>query len=688
MKNYKLHFCSLYLIGAIGLLVWSAWVVEDAFITFRTVANFVDGYGLRWNVAERVQVYTHPLWMFLVAAVYFFTGEIYYTAIFTSIAVTTLALAVLGLLIAPTARYCALACAVLCSSQAFVDYSTSGLENPLSHLLIAAFSYLCLHRGFDRKTYFSLCLVAGLAAFNRMDTILLYLPVLLYVTAQRKSYTWIWPCAAGFAPFIAWELFSLIYYGFPFPNTAYAKLNTGIDASDLALRGLEYLLDSLRNDPVTLSALAAALALLSFRGSAVQRLLAVGAALYITYIVSIGGGYMRGRFLSAPLFAALCTLPPCASLSRARVFVPALLVVLCLNLVSPTSTLVGGITSKRDEFFTTTSLLRAWGREDGTAFPNHPWAERGRQARARDLYAQDIRTGGYLTAQARNGSTLVTTWTAVGFSGFYAGPEVHIVDALALTDPLLARLPPYYQKEWTAGHLERLVPDGYIETQLSGRNELVDPKLNAYYDKLALVTRGPLFSRDRWIAIWELNMAHHDHLIDYDAYRSPSELRVLQNRVRVRPGNAVHRIALGKALIAENATEDAIEQFRWAMRFNPDSFSNHYNIGLACFQKGLFKEAITAFSRAVELDGKVITNARLNLAAALASTGAYEKAEVLLKGILQREPKNAHVLHNLGRIAQRRGRVAEALAYLERAVRLGYDDGTHAALRRLYEESQ
>ena len=123
------------------------------------------------------------------------------------------------------------------------------------------------------------------------------------------------------------------------------------------------------------------------------------------------------------------------------------------------------------------------------------------------------------------------------------------------------------------------------------------------------------------------------------------------------------------------------------MKINPDSSFNHYTVGLACFQKGLFKEAIAAFSRAVEFDGQS-ADARLNLTAALASTGAYEKAEVLLKGILQREPKNAHVLHNLGRIAQRRGRVAEALAYLERAVRLGYDDGTHAALRRLYEESQ
>ena len=43
------------------LLVRTAWMCDDAFITLRTVDNFVQGYGLVWNVGERVQVYTHPL---------------------------------------------------------------------------------------------------------------------------------------------------------------------------------------------------------------------------------------------------------------------------------------------------------------------------------------------------------------------------------------------------------------------------------------------------------------------------------------------------------------------------------------------------------------------------------------------------------------------------------------------------
>jgi len=39
----------------------TAWVCGDAYITFRTIDNLVHGYGLRWNVDERVQAFTHPV---------------------------------------------------------------------------------------------------------------------------------------------------------------------------------------------------------------------------------------------------------------------------------------------------------------------------------------------------------------------------------------------------------------------------------------------------------------------------------------------------------------------------------------------------------------------------------------------------------------------------------------------------
>ena len=61
----------------IVVLLRSAYVNEDAYITMRTVDNFVNGYGLRWNIAERVQTFTHPLWLIMITTIYFFTQNIY-----------------------------------------------------------------------------------------------------------------------------------------------------------------------------------------------------------------------------------------------------------------------------------------------------------------------------------------------------------------------------------------------------------------------------------------------------------------------------------------------------------------------------------------------------------------------------------------------------------------------------------
>ena len=68
------------------LIIKSAWVCDDAYISFRTVYNFVNGYGLTWNIAERVQGFTHPLWLFVLSIFYFITREPFYTTVFVSLA--------------------------------------------------------------------------------------------------------------------------------------------------------------------------------------------------------------------------------------------------------------------------------------------------------------------------------------------------------------------------------------------------------------------------------------------------------------------------------------------------------------------------------------------------------------------------------------------------------------------------
>ena len=70
----------------------NAWIGDDAYITFRVVDNFINGYGLTFNPDERVQAYTHPLWMLLLSAAYAVTSNLFYTTLALSYALCVLAL--------------------------------------------------------------------------------------------------------------------------------------------------------------------------------------------------------------------------------------------------------------------------------------------------------------------------------------------------------------------------------------------------------------------------------------------------------------------------------------------------------------------------------------------------------------------------------------------------------------------
>ena len=120
-------------------LVRTAWLCDDAYISFRTADNLLNGYGPVWNVGERVQSFTNPLWLALCTAAFGITGNVYYTAIALSVLVTLGFVFLLVTRVAVSSRHLLVCFAVLLSSKAFIDYSTSGLENPLTHLLLLAF---------------------------------------------------------------------------------------------------------------------------------------------------------------------------------------------------------------------------------------------------------------------------------------------------------------------------------------------------------------------------------------------------------------------------------------------------------------------------------------------------------------------------------------------------------------------
>ena len=164
-------------------VVRTAWMCDDAYITLRTVDNFVSGFGPRWNVAERVQTYTHPLWMFVLALPYYVTREAYFTPLVVSMLASLAAMWLLVSRIAVSSATAIIGATVLTFSRAFVEFSTSGLENPLTHLLLAIFFVLYWHpERAHRLTH--LWIVVSLIMVNRLDAGLLVLPAMLVRTYQ------------------------------------------------------------------------------------------------------------------------------------------------------------------------------------------------------------------------------------------------------------------------------------------------------------------------------------------------------------------------------------------------------------------------------------------------------------------------------------------------------------------------
>lgn len=500
-RRWQLLFAATSLVLA-WMMVQSAWLSDDGLITFRTLEHFVNGDGLRFNLAERVQSYTHPLWLFLLAPVYLATGEAFYTPILVSLVVSSVAVA--GLLVVPVreGRWLAASAAGACllSSKAFVDYTTSGLETPLSYLLLAIGIHLALS---EPRRLGALALVTSLAFVNRMDSVLLLLPPLLLsiageVRGPTPTRSWLASLLLGFTPALSWLVFATFYYGTPLPNTFYAKLTTGIDGALLREQGLFFLGHSFRFDIVTpaviLISLCLAAVVATRRRSFSAAAVAAGIVLQLLYLVEIGGDFMAGRLLAPPFFAAVALL--------ARVAWPAAgfggLALLCLvvSLMNPLSPLRAGRDyENRDE----AQVLADRGISD----------ERGFYYRRRGLLAREAERELTAGSRCREDSAPVVIRSVcgeLGYESFSACRATFLADRCALSDPLLARMPMIDPTRWRVGHYFRRVPRGYRDSLEQDANLLAAPAHHALYEDIRLATRAPLFAPGRFGAIWRLSV--------------------------------------------------------------------------------------------------------------------------------------------------------------------------------------
>jgi arabinofuranosyltransferase len=498
---------------AIGIHIFlTAWVAEDAYITFRVIDNFMHGYGLRWNIHERVQAYTHPLWMLLHIPLYALWPNIFHVTLALSIACSMAALIVV-LTSVRKPLFTTLGCFFLplALSKAFIDYATSGLETPLSFLLYAAFGYTLLRLQEHRYFWFFCSLSVALALFNRLDVVFLYAPALLWlVLTHGRRLRW-GQILLGALPLIGWLGFALFYYGFIFPNTKYAKLDTGIALSVYLAQGFHYLKFLFAYDTpsgllLTFPLLVALAALLSPRWRGLKLALALGICAHVGYVLYIGGDYMAGRFWALPVFASVflfyISLPdeprpdiPFAALCLlvAAWHVPAELTTIRKN--------CGECMVKSGRIINARAVFGA------NRLVKNAWPLRLRQA-----------GGFYYQKEGRKLAAMepppVQRLYFIGIAGYTAGPRPLLIDESGLADPLLARLPYYKKQSFYIGHFRRRIPKGYMEALRTGSTERMHPSLAEYYKKLRLIVSGDLMDPERLRTIVEFNTGKYDRYRD------------------------------------------------------------------------------------------------------------------------------------------------------------------------------
>jgi len=539
LKN-KIHYICLGIIFIIIFIL--AWQCDDAYHGHRMSWNLLNGHGFVYNAGERVTASTAPLFTLMTTLIFVIIRDVYWASLILSFICSIAAIYLMQRRLANNSEI-VLSTIILLFSMSFVSFTTSGVENPMLFLWSAiAVIIFFNHDEFDSRTLLLLSFVSSLLITTRMDNALIVFPLLVYAffIKSKKKILAILCGFAGMMPFISWTLFSFIYYGFPFPNTAYAKLNTGFPFTDYLERGVRYFVMTLLYDPLVLILPLVYIFFAIYRKNTKHIMLASGFLLYYAYIIYIGGDFMLGRhytvcfFLSATCIFDLLKTEKIWKVNKIELKynVPVIMVLLVCALLQgpimssffhpliPTELVLGnrhigypdnGINNTRSYYFASTSII-------------------GRERRARELgisSREDATLSFWLLDEyekAREESDI----GALVFRGsgviVFEAKDYYMSDNAALGDPLLARLPAERLPNWRIGHMTRHFPAGYKESIQTGENRIVDPSLREYYEVLRLITRSEdLFAPERIRAIIDMNLGRYDYLIeDYiSAAKSP-----------------------------------------------------------------------------------------------------------------------------------------------------------------------
>ncbi len=294
----------LIVIGAMAVVVATQW--DDAYITYRYAENLAKGHGPVFNAGERVEGYSNPLWMLLLAGgIAVGVPPTILAPLVAALLLVALFLLLDGILVQEGLRRAWLRGTLpvaLGLSPAFVLWWFSGMEAPAYALLIVAIAW-CISKVnlTNSKSARRVGLLLAVMVLIRPDAILMAMVGVVYLLSKAgKSHWRHWARSAAWllgplaVVIVALTAFRLAYYGEWLPNTFYCKL--GGDPLARLRPGLVYISEQVKYLGGTALLVLAVIALLRAR---VRNFVGVGlvtVGLYTAFFVCSGGDALAHRF--------------------------------------------------------------------------------------------------------------------------------------------------------------------------------------------------------------------------------------------------------------------------------------------------------------------------------------------------------------------------------------------------------
>jgi Flp pilus assembly protein TadD len=184
-----------------------------------------------------------------------------------------------------------------------------------------------------------------------------------------------------------------------------------------------------------------------------------------------------------------------------------------------------------------------------------------------------------------------------------------------------------------------------------------------WYDSETLWTRALDCTRDNFIAHNNLG------LVPLQQGRPQEAMLQFREALRIDPADGDAHDNLGNALFQLGRTDEAIAEYRKALELDPADADSHSNLGAAFSRQGRTEDAIAQFREAVRLN-PFLGEPHYDLGVALFQQGDAQEAIAEYRKALELDPADANADCGLGSALSQQGRIEEAIAEFREALRI------------------